>query len=237
MTVAATEPRDWAPDPFCDPAKLAMLGRHVSARLDANPAVERIDTPLADMFVVPRFLTRRDCKFVTEVINRNAAPSTLYRGTEREGFRTSYTHHFDAADPLTRSIELYISDLLGIDDLHSELMQGQRYRPGQQYKHHHDFFYTGEGYWQHERLRGGQRTWTAMICVHEPKDGGETDFPHLGLRFTLQTGAMYVWNNMARDGRPNMKTLHAGMPVTRGVKHVITKWYRQEPWRLLNGYG
>ncbi|WP_435418627.1 2OG-Fe(II) oxygenase [Parerythrobacter aurantius] len=192
MTAAATEPRDWAPDPFCNLAKLAIFGRHVGARLDANPAVEPIDTPLADMFVVARFLTRRDCKSVTEVINANASPSTLQRGTEREGFGTSYTHHFAAEDALTRSIELYISDLLGIDDLHSELMQGQRYRPGEQYKHHHDFFYHGEGYWQLDRPRGGQRTWTAMICVHEPKEGGETDFPHLVLRFTLQTGAMYV---------------------------------------------
>ena len=35
---------------------------------------------------------------------------------------------------------------------------------------------------------------------------------------------------MDRAGRPNMKTIHAGMPVKRGIKHVITKWFRQEVW-------
>ena len=32
------------------------------------------------------------------------------------------------------------------------------------------------------------------------------------------------------DGTPNMDTLHAGTPVTKGVKYVITKWYRTRPW-------
>ena len=221
-------------DRGCDPAKLAYFGQIVSARLNAMNAVERIDTDLADIFQVERFLTRRDCQEIMRVINRKAVPSTLYRGVDREGFRTSSTHHFDRDDPLTRSIELYISDLLGMDDLHSEIMQGQRYQKGQQFKHHHDFFHTGEGYWQHEAHKGGQRTWTAMICLHPPGEGGETEFPLLGHSFTPAAGTLLVWNNMRRDGLPNMKTLHAGMPVKRGIKHIITKWYRQEQWRLLN---
>ena len=73
-----------------------------------------------------------------------------------------------------------------------------------------------------------------MICLHAPREGGETDFPKLGLQFRPRVGTLLVWNNMTPDGRPNPKTLHAGMPVKRGIKHIITKWYRQEPWRLLN---
>ncbi|WP_164931229.1 2OG-Fe(II) oxygenase [Erythrobacter sp. HKB08] len=203
-------------------------------RLQANPAVEQVVEGDAEVFLVENFLTRRDCKDIMRFINQRAEPSTLYRGTEREGFRTSFTHHFAIDDPLTRSIEMYISDLLGIDDLHSEPMQGQRYQVGQEFKHHHDFFHVGEGYWQDEAHRGGQRTWTAMLCLHEAKEGGETDFPLLDQRFKPPTGTMLVWNNMRPDGTANMKTLHAGMPVTKGIKHVITKWYRQDPWRLLN---
>jgi len=39
-----------------------------------------------------------------------------------------------------------------------------------------------------------------------------------------------VWNNADEDGLPNLRTLHAGNPVTRGVKYIITKWYRARPW-------
>lgn len=221
-------------DPGADPAKLAYIGAVVRAKLDRNPAVERIDTPHAEVYRVARFLTRRDCKEIMRVINQRAVPSTLYRGTGIEGYRTSYTHHFDRDDSLTRSIELYISDLMGMDDDHSELMQGQRYQVGQQYKHHFDYFQVGSSYWPEEARKGGQRTWTAMICLHEAREGGETDFPHLEKRFKPLTGEMLLWNNMRPDGTPNPKTLHAGMPVTKGIKHVITKWYRQEAWRLIN---
>jgi prolyl 4-hydroxylase len=29
---------------------------------------------------------------------------------------------------------------------------------------------------------------------------------------------------------PNPWTIHAGMPVVRGVKYIITKWYRTRRW-------
>ena len=221
-------------DPYCDPAKLAALGVHVRRMLDSLPQARRLDVEGADLYLIPGFLNRRDCQEIIKKINAKAVPSTLYRGQEREGFRTSYTHHFDRDDPLTYDVEEYISDILGIDSNYSEVMQGQRYQVGQEYKAHHDFFHVGQGYWQHEAVRGGQRTWTAMIYLNEPKEGGETVFPHLGITLRPKTGTMAVWNNMDGNGRPNMKTLHAAIPVKRGIKHVITKWYRQEPWRILN---
>jgi prolyl 4-hydroxylase len=35
-----------------------------------------------------------------------------------------------------------------------------------------------------------------------------------------------VWNNATVEGVPNEYTLHAGTPVIRGQKYVLTKWYR-----------
>ncbi|MXO59044.1 2OG-Fe(II) oxygenase [Altererythrobacter salegens] len=219
---------------FSDATKLAKLGELVRFRLAGIPEVQKVDVSGAELFLVPGFMDPRDCREVVRVIDRKAEPSTLYDGQGNEGFRTSFTHHFDPDDPLTEDIELYISDLLGIDDDYSEIMQGQRYKPGQEFKAHHDFFHLGERYWRDEALRGGQRTWTAMVFLDEPREGGCTQFPLLDVTIRLQCGMLAIWNNMDLDGRPNMKTLHAGMPVIKGVKHVITKWYRQEAWRQLN---
>lgn len=227
--MSTTETRDRF-DPMCDPDKLARWGLAVRQRLDALPAAERVDVADADMYVVPGFLRKADCKPIIQTINSRAEPSPMYRGKEHEGFRTSFTHHFEFDDPLTQQVDEYIADLLGIDLAYSERIQGQRYQVGQQFRHHHDFFHLGEGYWQEEAKRGGQRTWTAMIFLNEPKEGGETDFPKLGIALKPQAGTLVAWNNMDRTGRPNMKTIHAGMPVKRGIKHVITKWFRQEVW-------
>ena len=220
--------------PTSDGAARATIGHDVCRRLDRIHGFARVETDLADMYVAEKFLTGPDCKRIIQAINRYAVPSTLYTGKD-SSFRTSHTHHFERDDPLTRDLEHYICEVIGLDILHAERMQGQRYHKGQQYKHHHDFFYTGERYWQGEARRGGQRTWTAMLALNEPKEGGETDFPHLGFRFRPRTGRLLVWNNMDRGGQPNMKTLHAALPVQRGIKHVVTVWFREGPWRLLDG--
>ncbi|WP_296678046.1 2OG-Fe(II) oxygenase [Novosphingobium sp.] len=224
-----------APDKaYHDPAKLAWLGAQVRQRLGSIPGVERIDTSHADMFLAPGFLDKRDCRDLARLIDAGAQPSTLFKGTERPDFRTSWTCHLPSTEPLVESLEEYISDLLGIHNAYAETAQGQRYRPGEQYKAHHDFFHAGHDYWLREAPRGGQRTWTAMVYLNEPKEGGETEFPLLDVAIRPRTGTLVVWNNMALDGTPNMKTLHAAKPVIGGVKHVITKWYRLGPWRLLN---
>lgn len=233
MTQAQTAP-DGPINKEPDPRKLAWFGEVARRRLLAHPKVRRIDTDLAEIFQVPGFLKRRDCREIVRVINSEAQPSSLFEGTYRDAFRTSCTHHFDSKDPLTRSIDLYVSDLLGIDDNYSERIQGQRYQVGQEFKHHYDYLHVGERYWSNEAERGGQRTWTAMICLHAPREGGETDFPKLGLRIAPEVGMLTLWNNMTPEGRPNHNTLHSGMPVVRGIKHIITKWYREDPWRLLN---
>jgi prolyl 4-hydroxylase len=38
------------------------------------------------------------------------------------------------------------------------------------------------------------------------------------------------WNNRRPDGSLNPATLHHAMKVRKGLKYVITKWYRERPW-------
>ena len=218
----------------CDPAKLAAIGHRVRRALASVPAAVRVPTDGAEIYTIDGFLAPRDRKEMVRIINSEAVPSTLYKGTGGTNLRTSHTHHFRKGHPLVEDIERYICEITGLDILHAEPLQGQRYQQGQEFRHHHDWFHLGEGYWRDEAPRGGQRSWTAMIFLNEPRAGGETDFPHLGLRFAPKAGQMLLWNNMTAQGGPNRNTLHAGLPVTRGIKHIVTWWFRQEPWRLLN---
>ena len=221
-------------DPNNDPAKLSRIGAHVTKRLTANPLVQQVDHPDAQLYVYQGFLGVTDCKTMIAKIDADAVPSTLYKGTEQAGFRTSNSCHLNRWDAFIAKIEARMSDVLGIDNSYAETMQGQRYQVGQEFKAHHDFFHPSQSYWLQEGPAGGQRSWTAMIFLNEPEEGGTTEFPHLGLGVRPQAGMMLIWNNMQLDGSLNYKTLHTGTPVTRGVKHVITKWYRQNNWLELN---
>jgi len=221
-------------DPNNDPTKLARIGTLVTKRLDANPLVQQVDHAEAQLYLYEGFLSAADCKTLIAKIDADAVPSTLYKGTEQEGFRTSYSCHLNRWDAFIAKVEARMSDVLGIDNTYAETMQGQRYQVGQEFKAHHDFFHPTQDYWAHEGRFGGQRSWTAMIFLDEPEEGGTTEFPHLGLGVRPQAGMMLIWNNVKPDGTLNYKTLHTGTPVVRGVKHVITKWYRQNNWLEIN---
>lgn len=72
-----------------------------------------------------------------------------------------------------------------------------------------------------------------MVFLNAPEAGGRTNFPTAGLMITPRTGNLLVWNNMDALGARNAASLHQGMPVERGVKgvkYVLTKWYRERPW-------
>jgi prolyl 4-hydroxylase len=221
-------------DPNNDPAKLARIGAHVTKRLMANSLVQEVTAPGIQLFIYQGFLGPKDCKMLIRKIDAAAVPSTLYKGTEQPGFRTSSSCHLNRWDADIARIETRMSDTLGIENDYAETMQGQRYYVGQEFKAHHDFFHPSQTYWEGEGPTGGQRSWTAMIFLNEPEEGGATEFPNLGLGVRPQAGMMLIWNNMNTDGTLNYKSLHTGTPVVKGEKHIITKWYRQNNWLEIN---
>lgn len=203
------------------------------ARLLANSRARPRGGHQADLFTVPDFLTAQQCRALIAAIDAEATPSTLFRdGSGRQNgsdLRTSSTHYFRAeGEPL--KLAERIDALLGLDRAHAEPLQGQRYRVGEQYRHHSDHFRIERPHWQRERLRGGQRTWTAMVYLNAVEAGGATEFPRLALAIHPAPGLLVAWNNMDRRGQPNTALLHAGTPVVAGCKYVITQWYRLEPW-------
>jgi prolyl 4-hydroxylase len=220
-------------DPNNDPAKLSKIGNFVTKRLNSNPLVIPVDVPGTQIYIYQGFLNLADCKILIDKTDAEAVPSTLYKGTDQAGFRTSYSCHLSRWDADVGRIEARMSDVLGIENDFAETMQAQRYQVGQEFKAHHDFFHPSQDYWQQEAPAGGQRTWTAMIFLNEPEDGGTTEFPNIGIGIRPQTGMMLIWNNMNLDGTMNYKTLHTGTPVKAGTKYIITKWYRQNNWLQL----
>ncbi len=212
-----------------DRATLQRIGNAVRSRLDADPAAYRLPVDDAELYAVADFLSADDCRRLIATIDAVARPSPTYNDN-RDGGRTSYTGDVDRDDPFIRTLERRIDDLLGMDPVLGETLQGQRYTEGQQFKHHFDYFVDKHAYWDLENTRGGQRSWTVMGYLNAVDEGGATDFPKINLSIPPQPGVLLIWNNMLPDGRPNPRTIHAGAPVVRGVKYVLTKWYRARPW-------
>ena len=126
-------------------------------------------------------------------------------------------------------LEAKLTRALGIDPALGEPIQGQRYAPGQEFKPHTDTFEPGGADFYRYCGEQGQRTWTAMIYLNEPAEGGATRFRALGKSIQPETGKLVAWNNLLLDGSPNPATIHQGMKVRAGTKTIVTKWYRERP--------
>jgi prolyl 4-hydroxylase len=216
--------------PVPDQDALRRIGKSVRERLDADPGAFKIETDQAEMYAIGDFLSPAECRRLCLMIDLVARPSSLHDVDYATGFRTSYSGDLDREDSFVKGVSRRIDDLLGVNPIIGEAIQGQRYLPGQQFKPHNDWFYTTEDYWVLERKRGGQRSWTAMAYLNEVEEGGGTHFVDVGINIEPKPGVLLVWNNAQPDGTPNPHTIHAGTPVVKGSKYVITKWYRTRRW-------
>ena len=198
-------------------------------KLTNTDGVQRVPTRELELFIVRDFLDPETCSALIARIDALRRPSTIADDTGIANFRTSETCDLDSGDPRVAEVERKISELLGLPLAHGEPLQGQRYAPGQEFRPHTDTFNPGGYDFLVHTERGGQRSWTAMIYLNRPDDGGATRFKAIGKTIQPETGKLLSWNNLLPDGQPNPATLHQGMKVRRGTKYVLTKWFRQRP--------
>ncbi len=189
--------------------------------------VQRVPNRALDLFIVKDFLDPGRCAALCALIDARRRPSEISDDLGEPAFRTSETCDLDGTDPLVAEVDAGLCELLGIDSARSEPIQGQRYAAGQEFKPHTDTFNPGGADFYQHCAHQGQRTWTAMLYLNQPDDGGATRFKDIGKTIQPETGKLVAWNNLLPDGSPNQATLHQGMKVRRGTKYIITKWFRE----------
>jgi prolyl 4-hydroxylase len=124
-----------------------------------------------------------------------------------------------AEDLIVQTINRCIAAATGTQWGWGEPLNILKYTPGQQYKPHHDGTGTDNV---------SVRTLTALIWLNDQFEGGETDFPKIGLKVRGGVGDMLVFKNVRDDGSFDERMIHAGLPVTDGVKWMASRWIRTE---------
>ena len=147
-------------------------------------------------------------------------------GSEVNVARTSDGMFLERGEhPLVQAIEARIADLLNWPVAHGEGIQVLRYRPGAEYRPHHDYFDPAHPGTAQVLKRGGQRVGTLVMYLNTPPGGGATTFPDVGLEVAPIRGNAVFFSY----DRPHAstRTLHGGARVTAGEKWVATKWMRE----------
>ena len=193
--------------------------------------MQRVPSRELDLFVMRGFLDPGTCAALIARIDAKRRPSEIADDMGIANFRTSETCDLSNSDPVVAEVDRRIVALLGLPPELGEALQGQRYAPGQEFRPHTDTFNPGGYDFYVHTAQAGQRTWTAMVYLNEPEDGGATRFKVIGKTVQPETGKLLAWNNLLPDGSPNPATLHQGMKVRKGTKYVLTKWFREIPSR------
>lgn len=147
-------------------------------------------------------------------------------GTEVHAARTSDGMFFNRGEfELCLRIERRIARLVRWPFENGEGLQVLRYRPGAEYRPHHDYFDPVHPGSQAVLKRGGQRVGTVVMYLNMPAKGGATTFPDAALEIAPIKGNA-VFFSYERP-HPSTRTLHGGAPVIEGEKWVATKWLRE----------
>lgn len=205
-------------------------GESSSAILKGWPGMRHVPNSRLEMFTAPAFLPAELCTDLMRLIDINRRPSTIADPNGDNYFRTSETCDLDPGEPAVLELERRLFELNRIDPAHGEPVQGQRYEVGQEFKAHTDYFEPSGADFQKFCSVAGQRTWTFMVYLNTVEAGGATRFKVINKTFQPEQGRLVAWNNRRPDGTCNAATLHHAMKVRKGLKYVITKWYREKAW-------
>jgi prolyl 4-hydroxylase len=175
-------------------------------------------------------LTEAECDELMAIAGKRLARSETVvnetGGSEVNTARTSEGMFFDRGEnPLCQRIEQRVAELLNWPLRNGEGLQILRYRPGAEYKPHHDYFDPVHSGTPTILARGGQRVGTLVMYLNTPTKGGSTIFPDVGLEVAPVKGNAVFFSYHAPHA--STKTLHGGSPVIEGEKWVATKWLRE----------
>lgn len=210
-------------------------GRHILTETHAIEVFARSRSPYAAM--LGKLLTDEECdEILNYAFSRGLKQSSVVDSASGEsvhhGERTSTGVFFSRAEtPLIATIEARLSRLTNWPVTHAEGLQILHYEIGQEYKAHNDWFDTTHHGSSVHLARGGQRVATTVAYLLAPELGGATTFPRAGLEFHPPRGGAVFFRNLTALGEPDPLTLHAGAPVERGRKVVMTYWQREREFR------
>jgi prolyl 4-hydroxylase len=190
----------------------------------------RIEQPL--IVALAGVLTQDECRQVIELARPRLKPSTVVDPATGQDvvatYRSSMGMFFRLREnALIERLDRRIAEVMGLPMEHGEGFQVLFYPEGAYSAPHFDFLVPSNAANQASIARSGQRVSTLVAYLNDVEAGGETVFPEVGVTVSAQAGHAVYFEYANSLGQVDQRSLHAGSPVLRGEKWVLTKWMRQ----------
>lgn len=137
------------------------------------------------------------------------------------------------SDPLVRRIYDRLANITDVPFDNYENFQVLEYQKSQYYNVHHDM-----GAADNEQP-SGPRILTFYLYLTDVDDGGETEFPRIGIKMTPKKGSAILWPSVMDDDptEQDPRTHHAALPVKAGLKRGANVWMHLYNFRIPNLWG
>jgi hypothetical protein len=199
---------------------------------------ERVLSAEPRVSVIPGFLTAQLCEVLIGFAAGRLERARVYDPNTRtdiiQAHRSNTVARFgvDSVEFLHVLLQARMSAACGAPLPHFEAPTVLHYAVGEQIADHFDFVdpRVTQDY-AAEMARNGQRTITFIVYLNDTYEGGETSFRKLGIVHQGSLGEGIYFVNTLPDLTPDLRMVHAGEPITRGEKWIVTQFIRSRPTR------
>jgi len=213
----------------------ARLRRQVNVASLTRAPEARVASESPAIRIANGFASTAECRWLVDRGRHGMRRAQVYRrdapGYQEADTRTNFESDFTVwnADIVLELIRERMAASLGTESRYFEVTKLLRYEPGQRFSLHADYQEPSTPALAKEIEQRGQRIATFLVYLNDDFDGGETDFPEAGFRFRGRSGDALWFSNVDARGEPDHRSVHAGMPPTRGTKWLLSQWVRDRP--------
>jgi prolyl 4-hydroxylase len=207
---------------------IIVLSISIKQTIDEGFGYDNDPSQFREPKVYPNFITKDEAKHILKKAEYNYKDSVVVGIENPEGIRKSQTYWLDKDDPIAHKIIQKVCDLDGHTIEQSEDIQVVKYEPNGYYNEHHDSCCDDDAKCN-EFVKDGNRVLTMVIYLNDDFEGGATRFPKLDKNFKPKKYSGILFYPMNKNGdKCHEKSLHAGTPVTKGVKYIANVWIREK---------
>jgi prolyl 4-hydroxylase len=181
---------------------------------------------LLRMFMVLSGMRLRAAQDPDPANMRNANAQVSSYGIAQFGLMDNDFMHFLIQERMAKAC--------GIPRTHMEGFSVLFYRPGEEFSAHVDYYDSQQLAGAREIQQHGQRSLTFLVYLNDDYEGGETEFPELGIKHRGRAGDALYFVNADRSGKGDSRTRHAGLPTSEGNKWVLSQYVRDRPLPFLD---
>jgi prolyl 4-hydroxylase len=186
------------------------------------------NTSQIELIEIQNFLTEEECDEIIKMSEPLLADSHVYDSdndnVQKESRISKQCWFNDDRHKLIEYISNKCANATSTNKTCQEQLQVVKYTEGGFFNPHFDPCVGDAKFCERMNKGSGHRKYTVLIYLNDDFEGGETEFPDLGIKIYPQKGKAVIFKSVDEEGNIIKESKHGGNSVTKGEKWVCNKW-------------